>query len=257
LRGSNVDLVIGVLAVSVGDAVRWIAERFTVPSIKPGRPVGRRSGDSVLPYRVGVSGLEFEVLIRSGMFGQLSAGARSILITLALFRDPDTTLTRMSYAAISRYAGVKSRASVSKSLKQLARLHAIEVHPGTRIGITRECSSYRVTLDDPKFLDACNESSRKAQAEISLERQYRAELREVRQRLNPRQASTRTEAGHLTVSRPSLSEKEKPSTCEGQDLSSSVELTSNKPVHAVNREISVLPRSIEEQKRILRERGLL
>src|SRR5215470_7692979 len=58
MRGghSNIDLVMGFLVISSGEAVRWIAERFWVPNIKPGRPIGRRSGDSVPPYRVGVGG---------------------------------------------------------------------------------------------------------------------------------------------------------------------------------------------------------
>lgn len=115
----------GVLGIRFGEAVRWIAERFPVLNAKPGRPVGSRSGDSVLPYRIGAGGSEFEILVRSGVFGQLSAAERSILIVLAIFRDADSGLIRMSYAAISRYSGTKSRASISKSLKRLARLHAI------------------------------------------------------------------------------------------------------------------------------------
>ena len=147
----------GVLGILFGDAVRWIAERFPVPNVKAGRPVGRRSGESIRPYRAGVSGSELEVLVRSGMFGQLSPSERSILVVLTIFRDLDTRLTRMSYEAMGRYAGVGSGATVSRSLKRLARLHAIQIHQGARIGATRECNAYRVTLeDDPKFLDACN-----------------------------------------------------------------------------------------------------
>src|SRR6267378_363468 len=72
LRGSNIDLVMGVLRIPFGDAVRWIAERFTVPNVKPGRPAGLRVREPQ-PYRIGVHGSELEVLVRSGMFGQLSA----------------------------------------------------------------------------------------------------------------------------------------------------------------------------------------
>src|SRR5262245_22948524 len=39
LRGSNVDLAMRVLGMGVSDAVQWIADRFTVPNVKPGRPV--------------------------------------------------------------------------------------------------------------------------------------------------------------------------------------------------------------------------
>ncbi len=46
MRGghSNIDLVMGVLRLNVGDAIRWIAERFTVPNVKPGWPIGKREG---------------------------------------------------------------------------------------------------------------------------------------------------------------------------------------------------------------------
>jgi hypothetical protein len=129
---SNVDLVMGVLGGSVGEAAHWIAERFTVPNVKPGRPVGQRDAQP-LPYRVGVNGSEFEVLVRSGMFGRPPAPERSILVALAHFRDPDSGLAQLSYA------GVASRATVARALKQLARLRAIEIHRGLRVGITRTC----------------------------------------------------------------------------------------------------------------------
>lgn len=43
LRGSNIDLVIGVQGIAFGEAVRWVAEGFTVPNVKAGRPVGQRA----------------------------------------------------------------------------------------------------------------------------------------------------------------------------------------------------------------------
>jgi hypothetical protein len=234
----------GVLGISIGDSVRWIADRFPVPNIKPGRPVGHRGGDSVLPYRVGVSGSELEVLVRSGMFGELSHAEKDILVILYIFRDPASGLTRMSYAAIGRYAGVGSSATISQSLERLARLHAIQVHRGARIGVTRECNAYRVTLDDPGFYDACNAIFQKARAEIAHEREYRAQLRQARQRLSPRQLNTRTggreeEASSLALRAhpfPESPTNQSQQTYEGLDLSSMGEVISNKTLHALNRE---------------------
>jgi hypothetical protein len=245
MRGghSNVDLVMGVLGVSVGEAVRWIAERFTVPNVKPGRPVGQRDAQAV-PYRVGVNGSEFEVLVRSGMFGRLPAPERSILVALAHFRDPDSDLAQLSYAGIQRYAGVASRATVARALKQLSRLRAIEIHRGLRVGITRTCSSYRVTLEDPKFLDLCNEVCRISREQIAHERRYRRELRSKRQEASPpRRTLNTTDKGGLCPPAPpalsaSFERQEKPSTCEGLNLSSISEQVSNKAVQSVNREIS-------------------
>lgn len=257
MRGGHscIDLVMGNLGVSFGDAVRWIAERFTVPSIKVGRPLGQREPQPAT-YRAGVQGSEFEVLVRSGTFGQLTAEARSILVTLAIFRDSDSGLTKMSYAAIARYAGIGSRTSVSKSLKQLARLHAIEIHRGARVGITRECSLYRVTIEDPKFLELCNEICRVSREQIAQERAYRKELRSTRQQ---KSAGGKAPLHPLSLSSRGIqNSKEQPRTCEGLHLSPSGGLMSNKSVHAVDREISFSGYgSIEEQKRILRERGFL
>jgi hypothetical protein len=239
MRGghSNIDLVMGVLGVSAGEAVHWVAERFAVPNVKPGRPVGKRDAQPV-PYRVGVLGSEFVVLVRSGMFGRLPAPERSILVALAHFRDPDSGLAQLSYAAIQRYAGVASRATVARALRRLARLRAIEIHRGLRVGITRKCSSYRLTIEDPKFLDLCNEVCRISRDKIAQERSYRRELRAKRQE------APHPDRGSLCPTTPSapcasFEKQEKPSTCEGLNLSSINEPVSNKAVQSVNREIRV------------------
>lgn len=257
MRGGHscVDLVIGVLSMDVGSAVRWIAERFTVPNIKPGRPVGHRAAEPA-PYRVGTHGSDFEVLVKSGMWGQLSPAERSILQPLREFRDPDSGLTQLSYAAIMRYSGVGSSASVSQALKQLARRHAIEIHQGVRFGLTRRCSAYRVTLDDPKFYELCNEVCKNNREEVAAERAYRKGLRSERERksLRPPNLNMATGGGlrppdpPLSLSLPRQTKaKEKPSTCKGLNLSSQGEVASDKPLQAVKREIGVSPVSNEPE----------
>jgi hypothetical protein len=136
------------LEIGLADAANWIAQRFAVPDIKRGRPIGSHPQPS--PYRVGASGSDFEVLVRSGTFGQFSPAERSILLTLLAFKDAETGMTRLSYRAIMRYAGVGSRANVSNALKLLQKLHAVQISQGSRIDVTRECNTYRVTLEDPK-----------------------------------------------------------------------------------------------------------
>jgi hypothetical protein len=183
MRGghSNVDLVMGVLDFDLGSAVRWIAERFTVPNIKVGRPSGSTLA-SPAPYRVGVNGSEWEVIVRSGMWGALRAAERSVLLTLDKWQDVDTGLTRLSYRAIMRYSGVAKTGNVSSAIKKLKNIHALQTIPGLRVGLVRECSAYRVTLDDPKFLEHCNSVCTSARAEIAQERAYRASQKAKRQR---------------------------------------------------------------------------
>ena len=169
------------LEIDFALAVRWIAERFSVPNIKVGRPAGKALASSV-PYRVGVHGSEWEVIVRSGLWGAMTAADRSILVVLDYFKDSETGLTRLSYRAIMRYSGVGKTGNVSGAIKELARMHALQVLPGSRVGVTRECSTYRVTLTDPKFLEICNETYASARKEIAEEREYRASQKAKRQR---------------------------------------------------------------------------
>ena len=236
MRGghSNVDLVMGVLDCDLGSAVRWIAEHFTVPNIKVGRPSGSALA-SPAPYRVGVNDSEWEVIVRSGMWGALTAAERSILLTLDQWQDVETGLTRMSYRAIMRYSGVAKTGNVSSAIKKLKKIHALQSVPGLRVGLVRECSAYRVTLEDPKFLELCNFICTSARQEIAQERQYRASQKAKRQSVarkpNGRSLqvvaqNTKTEGGlrppappAVYVSDSNSKAKETP-TCEGLNLSS-------------------------------------
>jgi hypothetical protein len=230
-----------------------------------------------MPYRVGVHGSEWEVIVRSGMWGAMAVPGRSILVTLDHFKDPQSGLTRLSYRAIMRYSGVKKKANVSTAIKELCRMGALQVNRGQRIGITRECSAYRVTLDNPKFLALCDTVFAEARQEIAQEREYRAFQKRERER-NARKPSgpslqvvpqnTNSSGGlrptvppaHIPFSDPNQRKKETP-TCEGLNLSSPGEPHANKSVPNGNREISVSEESafakLQRDKEILRKRGFL
>jgi len=279
MRGghSNVDLVMAILGCDLGSAILWIAERFTVPNVKVGRPSGR-AVNSPVPYRVGVHGSEWEVIVRSGFWGAMTAAERSILVVLDYFKDPETALTRISYRAIMRYSGVGKTGNVSDAIKKLTRIHALQILSGSRIGVTRECSTYRLTLTDPTFLKICNEIYTSARNEIVQEREYRAYLKAKRQRdarkpngpsAHVRTRNTNTGGGlrppappvHFPLSDSNQREKETPS-CEGLNLSSPREVHASLSLPPGQREIGSSQEqrqalSMEEQKRILRERGFV
>jgi hypothetical protein len=245
----------GFLECDCGEAVNWICERFPVPSTKPGRPKGTHS-ELPTPYRVGFSGSEFEVLVRSGLWGQLTPAERSILTVLHAFRDPETGFTRLSYVAIMRYAGVGSRGNVSKALRHLERIYAIETSRAPRFGITRDVNLYRVTLENEKLQQLCAETYRQARPDVERERAMRRELRIAREK----EASTRvyaktspssvlvTNKGGLCPPAPPVSflpserENQNPHptriTCEGLHLSSLGEPQPDLSVPIGNREIS-------------------
>jgi hypothetical protein len=246
---SCIDLVARVLAVDTGTAVRWIAERFAVPNVKVGRPLG--AGQRGLsPYQVGLHASPFEVLVKSGMFGALSAAGRSILVCLETFKDHESGLTRLSYQAIQRYAGVSSRTTVSKALKFLQQIRALQISRGARVGLIRECSVYRATLEDEKFIDRCNEIYTAKRAEISREREYRKQLKAARERdarqirnlnTNPAGGLRVPRTPSLTVSRTPTTQKEEQSKAnlKVQNLSTPSGPHANKPVHANYRLIGV------------------
>jgi hypothetical protein len=281
MRGghSNVDLVMGVLDCDLGSAVLWIAERFTVPNVKVGRPAGNALA-SPAPYRVGVYGSEWEVIVRSGMWGALTAAERSVLLALDKWQDVDTGVTRLSYRAIMRYSGVAKLGNVSSAIKELKRIHALQCVSGLRCGVVRECSTYRLTLTDPKFLETCNEVYTSARNEIALEREYRASQKAKRQRdarkpggpsMQVVPLNTNTEGGFWppvppascvsnSNSKAQNQEKETP-TCEGLNLSSPGEAHANKALPRGKREISAVELSayakLQRDKEILRDRGFL
>ena len=81
-------------------------------------------------------------------------------------------------------------------------MHALHVTRGPRIGITRECSSYRVTLDEPKFLELCNAVFADAREEIAREREYRASQKRERQKQTRRKKEDADTCGGLNLSSP-------------------------------------------------------
>jgi len=234
---SNLDLVMGVLACDFGSAVLWIAERFPVPNVKVGRPAGNTLV-SPPPYRCGVHGSEWKVIIRSSLWGVLTPAERSILPVLDYFKDSDSGLTRISYRAISRYSGVKKLANISSALKELQKMHALQVSRGQRIGITRECSVYRVTLDDPKFLEICNTVYASSRKEIAQEKEYRADQKRKREQdfRKPRACSTGAPVETVSNSTP-LNPEAEAQSCKGLDLSSPGEVHANLSLTSGNREI--------------------
>ncbi len=176
---STIDLVMGVLGCDFTSAVAWICERFAVPSAKRGSPIGPRS--SWRPsYRVGTSGSELEILVRSGLWAQLTPTQQKILPVLLVC--PDTQIIEISYSDLMRYAGVGSRKSIARAVWGLHGLHALRVERGEAVGVVRSVNRYRLTLEDPGFLELLNRVHRRQREEIERERAFRREARLLKNR---------------------------------------------------------------------------
>lgn len=243
---SNIDLVMGVLNCDFPSAVTWICERFPVPSARRGRPLAQRASWPQ-HYRVGVTASEFELLVRSGLWAQLSPTQRTILPVLFAFQDSDTGLTTISYRGLMRFAGVGSPKSIALAVWRLQSLHVLKVERTAGAGVVRGCSSYRLTLDDPELIRLLNHIHRRQQAEIERERAFRAQLRTSRRngQRDPRNPRSRMKIrapapgpilhvdflcveNQLQRQSPNLS-------CTGELLCSPSEVQTNKSVHLVKR----------------------
>jgi hypothetical protein len=178
---SNLDLVAMVLSCSIREAVEWIASRFPVPMTPRRKHIVKRCGWEPV-YRVGTTGSVFEWLVRSGFWASLTPTQRSVLVVLQVFADSETGTTQISFRGIMRFAGIGSASSVAKAVKRFRRLHVLDLEGRNGSDGFRTCNRYRLTFDDAKFLTSLNETYRRQEEEIFLERGFRAEERNRRRR---------------------------------------------------------------------------
>ncbi len=184
---SNIDLVMAVLGCDFRFSVNWISERWPVPSAPKGKHIKRRQ-DWNPAYRAGVSGDPLELVIRSGLWAQLTKAQQAILPVLLRFVEPETGLAQISYRGIMRYANVRSSATVAAAIKQFCRsFHMLEIERRLDTEGFRSCSRYRFTFEDPAFLILLREIYLKHGEEIELERTFRSEERKRRRKQNKNQ----------------------------------------------------------------------
>jgi hypothetical protein len=189
---SAIDLVMRVEGIGTGAAIRWIAQRFPVPNVPKGKHLTttRRWKPA---FRVGTGGL-MEIIVRSGLLAELSGAEVKVLQVLVAFADRNGEVT-ISYAGIAQYAGVASPSTVRKALLRLQKLHLLEISRKVSGGF-RECSSYRLTVDDPQFLALARERSDKTRELVKEQRAMReAQRAEARKRI-PRSNLPTTTVAH-------------------------------------------------------------
>jgi hypothetical protein len=170
---SPVDLVMSVLGVDVYTALLWLDARFGLPRIPKGKHLARRQR---VHGRVGVNG-RLEPVVLSGLFAAMTHAEAKLLVVLDALADSQTHTVTISYRGLGRYAGLAKDSSVSKGLKRLANLHAIEILKGRGGRGLAECSRYRLTLEDERFLRhlrACHAATRE---QVDAQRRIRAERR--------------------------------------------------------------------------------
>lgn len=169
---SPVDLVRSVLALDTYAALLWLDARSGLPSIPKKRHLSRRQHVS---GRAGVNG-RLEPVVRSGLLAGLTHAEVRLLVTLYALAAPLTGVLRMSYAGLRQFSGIAKDSTLSKALKRLANLKAIEINKGRGGRGLAETSTYHLTLEDETFLRhlrACHAVTREqidAQCRIRDER---------------------------------------------------------------------------------------
>jgi len=185
-----VDLVMSVLGLAnPGEAARWIAERFQVPQHAAGRHLVNP------PRRICQYGSETEigVLVRSGLWAQLSRAAHSLVpVFLELAETNPETKSRgvqISYRALARYSGVVSPNAVAAALRELQEIHWLTIASGLREfgpGPVRDTSNYLITPRSDELLELAHANYARFRDDIENERKLRAEARAQRSKAGRR-----------------------------------------------------------------------
>jgi hypothetical protein len=179
-----IDFVMDVLRLAAADAALWIAARFKVPTIPPGMRLEE-------PDRWrGRFGFErgLELLVRSGLYGELSEPARSIataLLALCDKQDPmkQEFLIRISYRGITRFSGVRSPNAIRKSLIELGEIGFLRFpEAGLRCSPGRQASAYIVTPNSDELYELAQAFSAQIRTEIAAERELRTDARREKTR---------------------------------------------------------------------------
>lgn len=172
---STIDLVMSVLGHSTYEALRWLDKIFQLPRVPKGKHLVKRSQES--PFRVGVTGNRLEPLVRSGLFGAMSHAEVRLLNVLDIFADPQMDSCSLSYAALRRFSGLRKDSTVAKAVRRLENMGTIAVARGRGGNGLSRCNTYKLTLEDSRFLALLRDCFNTTREKIEVQRQIRAERR--------------------------------------------------------------------------------
>lgn len=141
---SVVDLVIGVLSLDLSDAVKWMAEHFTVPADVVGTVTPRRISPDL-------DRVSFETIVKSGVWAQWTDSQRAIFGVLWAHQETDGTV-KLGYGDILRFSGRVNRHTVVDTTRFFEAARLIDV----RRAFKRQ--SVYVFLEHGRFLQLQRES---------------------------------------------------------------------------------------------------
>ena len=174
-----VDLVADVLERTPKDAAVWIAQQFRVPSI-PARK--HLMEPARIVHQVGLESA-LGLLIRSGLWAQLSAFAQRLLPVLLEFADrfdpkDRSARLRLSYRAMQRYVGVGSPRAVAQALAELEEIGWIRREERAAAGPVGKAAAYMLTPFSDQLQELANSTAADLRTNIRVERELRAERKQ-------------------------------------------------------------------------------
>lgn len=181
---STIDLVMLRLGCDLRAAVSWLTARFPVPPLPVGSHIKNR--EAWFPrFHSGVDENVVTLLVRSGIWSELTHAERSILPVLVIYTNRETGIAEISYRGLMRYSGVGSQATIAQAIRHFEKMRLLRVarRPGELL--FRGVNQYSLTLDDTEFQAMVMEVYRRQRDEIELEKQLRAEERRARRKSLP------------------------------------------------------------------------
>jgi|ERR1017187_304656 hypothetical protein len=175
---STIDLVMLYCGCERREAVSWIASRFPVPHLPPGSQIKKK--EAWFPrFHSGVDENVLTMLVRSGIWSELTHAERSILPPLVTFAGRDTGIAEISYRGLMRYSGVGSPATIAAAMRRFERMRLLQVARKPGELLFRRVNQYRLTVEDPDFQALVSKVYQRQRDEINLEKQLRAEEKKI------------------------------------------------------------------------------
>jgi hypothetical protein len=115
------------------------------------------------------------LLIRSGIWSELTHAERSILPALLTFANRDTGIAEISYRGLMRYSGVGSPATVAAAIRHFEKMRLLQVARKPGELLFRGVNQYTLTVENPEFQAMVTKVFQQQREEIELEKQFRAE----------------------------------------------------------------------------------
>jgi len=100
-----------------------------------------------------------------------------LLNVLDIFADPQMDSCSLSYAALRRFSGLRKDSTVAKAVRRLENMGTIAVARGRGGNGLSRCNTYKLTLEDSRFLALLRDCYNQTREEIEVQRQIRAERR--------------------------------------------------------------------------------